>query len=94
MFVRFRVRNGRLVSLVESRRVRQRHVADLGSIEKEPSHAAWFTTVAAGSPHEFAAAVRLSRLCCFWHRRRTVLIAANTTFLGCCAISPSGAIVH
>jgi hypothetical protein len=40
MFVRFGVRNGRLVSLVESRRVRRQYVADLGSIEQEPSHAA------------------------------------------------------
>jgi hypothetical protein len=63
MFARFRVRNGRLVSQVESRRVRQRHVADLGSIEQEPSHAAWFTTVAAGSPHEFAAAASGSPVC-------------------------------
>jgi hypothetical protein len=42
MFVRFRLRNGRLLaSLAESRRaggkVRQQHIANLGAIEQEPS---------------------------------------------------------
>jgi len=62
-----------LVRLVGNRR----HVADLGSIEQDHRTQRGRNGGCGVSPGPFAAVIRLSRLCCLWHRRRTVLIAAK-----------------